>query len=98
MKNPLLSGIKCVEEALAYASRYALGHDFTQYCDLQTVIGLTPEDKKHRPEMSDPYIFVTDQGHYASVFEVEGTYCSFNEQTAITEEERRDSYLFSSYI
>lgn len=98
MKNPLISGIKCVEEALAYASRYALGHDFTQYCDLQTVIGLTEEDKKQRPEMNAPYIFGTEHGHYASVFEIEGTYCSFNEQTAITEEEKRDSSLFSSYI
>lgn len=98
MKNPLVSAMKGVEEALAYASRYALGHDFTRYCDLQTVIGLTGDDKKRRPGMTSPYIFVTEEGHYASVFEVEGTYCLFNEQQAITEEERRDKALFSNYI
>lgn len=98
MKNPLICAIECVEEALACASRYALGHDFTRYCDLQTVIGITDDDKKRRPEMTVPYIFVTEQGHYASVFEVEGTYCLFNEQQAITEEEKRDKALFSSYI
>ncbi|MBC3214627.1 ATP-binding protein [Serratia fonticola] len=98
MKNPLVSAMKGVEEALAYASRYALGHDFTRYCDLQTVIGLTEDDIKRRPRMASPYIFVTEEGHYASVFEVEGTYCLFNEQQAITEEERRDKALFSNYV
>ncbi|HCD7250454.1 TPA: ATP-binding protein, partial [Escherichia coli] len=98
MKNPLVSALKCVEEALAYASRYALGHDFTRYCDLRTTIGLTDDDKKRRPEMNAPYIFLTEQGHYASVFEVEGTYCQFNEQEALTEEEKRDPSLFSNYI
>lgn len=98
MKNPLISAMTCVEEALAYASRYALGHDFTRYCDLQTTLGITEDDKKRRPEMTAPYIFVTEQGHYASVFEIEGTYCPFNEQQAITEEEKRDKALFSSYI
>ncbi|WP_133625190.1 ATP-binding protein [Erwinia sp. LJJL01] len=98
MKNPLVSALACVEEALAYASRYALGHDFTRYCDLRTVIGITEDDKKRRPQMQSPWIFVTEEGHYASVFEVEGTYCAFNEQVAITEEEKRDRALFSSYI
>lgn len=98
MKNPLVSALQCVEEALAYASRYALGHDFTRYCDLRTTIGLTDDDKKRRPEMDAPYIFLTDHGHYASVFEVEGTYCQFNEQEALTEEEKRDTSLFSNYI
>ena len=98
MKNPLVSALECVEEALAYASRYALGQDPTRYCDLRTTIGLTDDDKKRRPDMAAPYIFVTETGHYASVFEIEGTYCQFNEQQAITEEEKRDNALFSSYI
>jgi intracellular multiplication protein IcmB len=98
MKNPLTFALECVEEALAWVSRYTLGHDFTRYCDLQTTIGLTDDDRKRRPEMQSPYIFVTTEGHYASVFEVEGTYCLFNEQTAITEEEKRDPALFSAYI
>jgi intracellular multiplication protein IcmB len=98
MRNPLVSALCCVEEALAYASRYALGQDFTRYCDLRTVIGLTAEDKKRRPEMKSPWIFVTNDGHYASIFEIEGTYCAFNEQYAVTEEEKRDQALFSSYI
>lgn len=98
MKNPFVSILEGMEEAFAYASRYALGRDFTRYCDLRTTIGLTEDDRKRRPEMTAPYIFVTDQGHYASVFEVEGTYCQFNEQHAITEEEQRDKALFRGYI
>lgn len=98
MKNPLITALKGVEEAFAYASRYALGHDFTRYCDLRTAIGLTDDDKKRRPDMTAPYIFITSDGYYASMFEVEGTYCAFNEQEAITEEEKRDPALFSAYI
>lgn len=98
MKNPLVTALECVEEAIAWASRYALGQDFTRYCDLRTTIGLTDDDRKRRPSMSSPYIFLTEEGHYASVFEIEGTYCAFNEETAITEEEKRDKALFSNYI
>lgn len=98
MKNPLVSALNCVEEAIAWSARYALGQDFTRYCDLRTVIGLTKDDKKRRPEIRAPYIFVTSEHYYASVFEMEGTYCPFNEQEAITEEEKRDKALFSNYI
>ncbi len=98
MKNPLITALEGVEAAFAWASRYALGQDFTRYCDLRTTIGLTDDDRKRRPDMNTPYIFVTEQGHYASVFEIEGTYCQFNEQQAITEQEMRDPALFSSYV
>ncbi|MFP2517028.1 ATP-binding protein [Buttiauxella agrestis] len=98
MKNPLITALEGVESAIAWASRYALGQDFARYCDLRTTIGLTDDDRKRRPDMASPYIFVTHDGHYASVFEIEGTYCQFNEQEAVTEEERRDPALFSAYI
>lgn len=98
MKNPLISALEGVESALAWISRYTLGHDFTRYCDLRTTVALTDDDRKRRPDMTSPYIFVTEQGHYASVFEIEGTYCQFNEQEAITEQEKRDPSLFSSFI
>lgn len=98
MKNALISALEGVEAALAWTSRYALGHDFTRYCDLRTTVGLTEDDRKRRPDMKSPFIFVTEKGHYASVFEIEGTYCQFNEQEAITEQEKRDPSLFSTFI
>lgn len=98
MVRPVSAVLDAIEETLATVSRYTLGRDFAAYCDLRTVIGLTDDDRKRRPGMSAPYIFITEHGHYASVYELEGAYCAFNEQPPLTEEEKRDPALFSRYI
>lgn len=98
MPQPVKALLDAAEEAISLISRYTLGRDFAQYCDLRTVIGLTDEDRKHRPEMTAPYIFVTENGTYASVLEIEGAYSEFNEQVALTESEKRDPALFSEYV
>lgn len=90
--------LDAIEETIAHVSRYTLGKDFTSYCDLNTVVGLSDDDRKRRPDMQAPYIFVTNSGNYASVFELEGAYCEFNEQTALTEADKQDPSLFSEYI
>ncbi|WP_420866982.1 hypothetical protein [Candidatus Fukatsuia symbiotica] len=41
--------LTAIESAIAAVSRYTLGKDFTTYCDLRTVIGLTEEDEMLRP-------------------------------------------------
>lgn len=98
MQNPLTAVLDIVESAIAHVSRYSLGKDFSTYCDLRTTIGLTDDDRIRRPELDAPYIFLTQNGDYASVFEVLGAYCPFNEQPPLTEADRRDESQFSAYI
>lgn len=91
--------LNAVESAIATTSRYTLGRDFTTYCDLRTVLGLTDEDRVLRPELQAPYIFITKNGDYASVYEVQGAFCEFDEQVALTETEKNENtYSFSHYI
>jgi intracellular multiplication protein IcmB len=68
-----------IEDAFAYFSRYTLGRDFAQYCDLRTVIGMTPDDKIRHPSLNAPYIHVTDNNDYASSFEILGAFREFSE-------------------
>ncbi|MEA9445873.1 ATP-binding protein (plasmid) [Candidatus Fukatsuia symbiotica] len=91
--------LTAIESAIAAVSRYTLGKDFTTYCDLRTVIGLTEEDEMLRPALQAPYIFVTHTGDYASVFEIQGAFCEFDEQAALSEAEKKeDAYSFHYYI
>ncbi|WP_339056708.1 hypothetical protein [Candidatus Regiella endosymbiont of Tuberolachnus salignus] len=84
---------------IAAVSRYTLGKDFATYCDLRTVIGLTKEDKMLRPALQAPYLFVTHRGDYASVFEIQGAFCEFDEQATLSETSKKeDSYAFHDYI
>ncbi|CFQ66584.1 conjugal transfer protein [Yersinia similis] len=91
--------LSAVESAIANTSRYTLGRDFTAYCDLRTTLGLTDEDRALRPELQAPYIFVTHPGDYASVYEIQGAFCEFDEQNALTETEKKENtYSFNHYI
>ncbi|PHM37633.1 hypothetical protein Xmau_03851 [Xenorhabdus mauleonii] len=76
-----------IEDAFAYFSRYTLGQDFSQYCDLRTVIGLTPDDKVRYPSLDAPYIHVTENNDYASCFEVLGAFREFSEAEPTTSNE-----------
>lgn len=96
--SPVNTLFSAFEEAAGLMAHYTLGRDFAQYCDLRTVIGLTDSDRARRPEMAAPYIFVTDTGSYASVFELEGTYCEFNLAPALTEADQQDPSRFGDYI
>ena len=84
-----------IEDAFAFFSRYTLGRDFAQYCDLRTVIGMTPDDKIRHPSLDAPYIHVTHNNDYASCFEVLGAFREFSENVPKTpnEQPEADSYL-----
>lgn len=84
-----------IEDALAFFSRYTLGRDFAQYCDLRTVIGMTPDDRIRHPSLDAPYIHVTHNNDYASCFEVLGAFREFSENVpkTPTEQPEADSYL-----
>ena len=66
--------ISWIEEVITAVTRFAVSRDLPDYCDLETVIRLTDDDRVRHPELSAPYIMVTDRGDYVTVFEVAGSY------------------------
>lgn len=66
--------IRWTEEIITAATRFAVSRDLPDYCDLETVVRLTADDRIRHPELSAPYIMVTHNGDYLSVFEVSGSY------------------------
>ncbi|WP_210466927.1 hypothetical protein, partial [Pantoea ananatis] len=61
MPNPL---IRWAEEIITAATRFAVSRDLPDYCDLETVVRLTEDDRIHHPDLTAPYIMVTHNGDY----------------------------------
>jgi len=78
----MLSPIRWIEEIITATSRFAVSRDLPDYCDLQTVIRLTDDDRIRHPELAAPYILVTDDGDYCSAFAVAGSFCDTDEMAA----------------
>lgn len=78
MPNP----IRWIEDMITATSRFAVSRDLPDYCDLQTVIRLTNDDRIRHPELTSPYILVTDEGDYCSAFAVAGSFCDTDETAA----------------
>ncbi|MBD8792726.1 ATP-binding protein [Pseudomonas syringae] len=74
--------VRWVENLITTASRFTVSRDLPDYCDLQTVIRLTADDRIRYPELMAPYIMVTDDGDYCTVYAVAGSYCDTDEQAA----------------
>ena len=72
--------IFAIEDILNTISRFTVAEDFVDYCDLRTVIGLDKQDLEVRPWLQAPYIAVTHQGYYLSVFEIAGALCDRDEE------------------
>ncbi|MES2264675.1 MAG: conjugal transfer protein TraU [Pseudomonadota bacterium] len=70
----LESGVSALEDVLAYLARYMIGRDLASYCELATAIGLTDEDIREHPELTDAYTLVSNDNDLLSVFELQGTY------------------------
>lgn len=66
--------IRWTEEVITAITRFAISRDLPDYCDLQTVVQLTSDDRVRHPDLSAPYIMVTQSGDYLSVFEIAGSY------------------------
>lgn len=66
--------IRWTEEIITAATRFAVSRDLPDYCDLETVVRLTDDDRIRHPDMNAPYIMVTHNGDYLSVFEISGSY------------------------
>lgn len=69
-----------IEDMMNTFSRFAVSADFVDYCDLRTVIGLDKQDLELRPWLQAPYIGVTHQGYYLSVFEIAGALRDMDEE------------------
>lgn len=69
--NMTLEGI---DDVLAYVSRFMIGKDFAGYCDLATAVGLTERDIAEQPGRTDPYILVTNDGSFLTVYDINGTF------------------------
>ncbi|MGP2416711.1 conjugal transfer protein [Pantoea ananatis] len=82
MPNPL---IRWAEEIITAATRFAVSRDLPDYCDLETVVRLTEDDRIHHPDLTAPYIMVTHNGDYLSVFEIAGSYRESDETLPASE-------------
>src|SRR5471030_3292648 len=72
-----------LEDTITVASRFFVSQDLPDYCDLQTVVRLTDDDRIRHPELAAPYILVNDDGDYCSVYEVSGSFCDTDEDAAV---------------
>lgn len=72
--NILENSVSAVEDVLAYLAKYMVGRDLASYCELATAIGLTDEDRRRHPELTDSYTLVSDANDLLTVFELQGTY------------------------
>jgi len=66
--------IRWTEEIITAVTRFTVSRDLPDYCDLQTVVRLTEDDRIRHPELKGPYIMVTQSGDYLTVYEVSGSY------------------------
>ncbi|WP_455853621.1 ATP-binding protein [Pantoea endophytica] len=74
--------IRWTEEVITAATRFAVSRDLPDYCDLQTVVRLTDDDRIRHPELNAPYIMVTHRSDYLTVYEVAGSYSEADEKLA----------------
>lgn len=84
MPNPL---IRWIEEIITAVTRFAVSRDLPDYCDLETVVRLTEDDRIRHPELNAPYIMVTHNGDYLSVFEIAGSYRESDENQAASHDD-----------
>lgn len=84
MPNPL---IRWTEDIITAATRFAVSRDLPDYCDLETVVRLTEDDRIRHPELTAPYIMVTHNGDYLSVFDISGSYRESDENLAASHDD-----------
>ncbi|HIE1221519.1 TPA: conjugal transfer protein [Serratia marcescens] len=69
-----------IENLLVKLSKSVTGGNLLGYSDLVTVVGLTDEDREKHPEITHPYIMVTENSDYLSIIEVSGIKSAFSEK------------------
>jgi intracellular multiplication protein IcmB len=71
--------IRWVEDLITETSRFAVSRDLPDYCDLNTVLRLTDDDRTRHPSLKAPYVLVNDDGDYCTVYAVAGSFCDTDE-------------------
>ncbi len=71
--------VRWVEDLITTASRFAISRDMPDYCDLQTIVRLTADDRVRHPQLQAPYIMVTEDGDYCTVYAIAGSFCDTDE-------------------
>ena len=79
--------IRWTEEIITAVTRFAVSRDLPDYCDLETVVRLTDDDRIRHPELNAPYIMVTQNGDYVSVYEISGSYRESDEKLPSTHDD-----------
>ncbi|RAP69605.1 traU domain protein, partial [Candidatus Erwinia dacicola] len=86
-----------IENLLVKVSKSMTGGNLLGYSDLVTVVGLTDEDREKHPEITHPYIMVTENSDYLSIIEVAGIKSAFSEK-GFTEYIQNLSQLLTSLV
>ncbi|MGK3115820.1 ATP-binding protein [Candidatus Pantoea formicae] len=79
--------IRWTEEIITAATRFAVSRDLPDYCDLHTVVRLSDDDRIRHPELKAPYIGVTQNGDFVTVYEVAGSYREPDEDLPATHDD-----------
>lgn len=82
--------IRWTEEVITAITRFAISRDLPDYCDMQTVVRLTDDDRVRYPDLRAPYIMVTQNGDYLTVYELAGSYRESDDELPAT---HADSWL-----
>ncbi|WP_319830178.1 hypothetical protein [Klebsiella pneumoniae] len=88
-----MSLMNAVEDFITSVSRHTVSNAMPDYCDLRTIVNLTESDRNFYPDMQVPFIAVTDAGHYASTFEVQGGFCEMDEDAPASQKFSFDGFI-----
>jgi intracellular multiplication protein IcmB len=75
--------IRWVEHLITETSRFAVSRDLPDYCDLQTVLRLSDDDRIRHPGLEAPYVLVNDDGDYCTMYAVAGSFCDTDESAGL---------------
>ncbi|WP_061800081.1 conjugal transfer protein [Serratia ficaria] len=88
-----MSLMNSIEDFITSVSRHTVSNSMPDYCDLRTIVNLTESDHNFRPDMQVPFIAVTEAGHYASTFEVQGGFCEMDEDAPANDHFSLDGFI-----
>ncbi|HFS6653459.1 TPA: ATP-binding protein, partial [Klebsiella pneumoniae] len=88
-----MSLMNAIEDFITTISRNTVSDAMPDYCDLRTIVNLTDSDRNFYPDMQVPFIAVTEAGHYASTFEVQGGFCEMDEDAPASQKFSFDGFI-----
>ena len=74
MSRILNSMVETVEDLAKFFSRNFTSKNLSEYCSLDTNIGLSIEDKQRDPDLTSSYIIVNDSRSLITVYDIQGTH------------------------